>query len=213
MSYVTKANLIKIWAKIKALFYTRAEVDALIASGGGSGGGNSGTTTTIFDTSTYVGAIAVANETSNITITLNDNVQAGDKIRVYINGGVEYQHMQAAIIEFELYNPTENSLAGIGSVMSDTGASIGIISASVSSKLKITNQLKITIYCLTNTVYASGSNVYVSKVERLRSVATTTYISGDNVAYGSGSTITNYEYEDVIGTAIDGDDLTYGGDS
>ena len=144
-------------------------------------------------------------------ITLNDNVQAGDKIRVYANGGSTYPQMQAAIIEFELYNPSEKTLAGVGSVMCNTGASMGIISASVSSTLKITNQLKITIYCLTNSVHAAGSSVYVNKVERVRFVSTTTQLNGDEIPYGSNTITYNKIYEDVEGEPIDGDTLTYGG--
>lgn len=211
-TYLTKNDAASMYAS-SSNTYSKAEIDDKLENISANAVNNSGTTSVLFYANTHVGDMVVANNSSELTITLNDNVQAGDKIRVYVNGGSSYPQMQAAVIEFELYNPSEKTLAGVGSVMCNTGASMGIISASVSSTLKITNQLKITIYCLTNSVHAAGSSVYVNKVERVRFVSTTTYISGDNVAYGSGSTITNYEYGDVEGTAIDGDDLTYGGDS
>lgn len=126
-------------------------------------------TTTVLNTLTAVYTEAkAAGNTITKTITLTGSVKAGDKLKVYTNGGSSYPQLQAGVIEFELYNPTESTLAGQGSFMSISGGQKMIIGAEISATTTSTTSLKINVYPLTASDYAASSYVYVSKVERIR---------------------------------------------
>ena len=152
MAYLDKAGLTNLWAKIKATYEIKK------------------TTTTIYNTSTGIyTAAAAAGSLKSVSITLTSSVKAGDKLKVYVYGGSSYPAMQAGIIEFSLYSPTSTSLVGHGSFMSTSGGQKLIIAAEVnSSNAATTTSLKINVYTLAASDYASASYVYVNKVERIR---------------------------------------------
>ena len=152
MAYLDKAGLTNLWAKIKATYETKK------------------TTTTVYNTSTgiYTSALAAGN-VKTASITLTSSVKAGDKLKVYVYGGSSYPTMQAGIIEMTLYSPTSTTLVGQGSFISVSGGQKLIIAAEVnSSSAATTTSLKINVYTLAASDYASASYVYVNKVERIR---------------------------------------------
>lgn len=135
-----------------------------------SGLSSTKTTTVVYNTGTQITTPAQGAVTSK-TITLTDSVKAGDRLKVYINGGATAPQYQSGIIEFELCNSTGNytNVSGSGSFMSNTGSQAVIISAQVSAvNASTTKAMKISVYGITTSAASSGSNVYVYKVERVR---------------------------------------------
>ena len=128
------------------------------------------TTTTVFNTSTGIYTTAVAaNTVKTATVTLTSSVKAGDRLKVYVYGGTSYASMQAGIIEFELYSPSSTTLAGNNSFISVAGGQKLIIGAEINSTSSATTStLKINVYTLSASDYASASYVYVKQVDRIR---------------------------------------------
>lgn len=126
------------------------------------------TTTVVFNTSTQCTSPSQGAVTSK-SITLTDSVQAGDRLKVYVNGGSNAPHLQGGIIELEIFNPSSNSVVGAGTIMSSTGAQTVIISAQVSQiNATTTKTLNIKIWGLSTNASSSNSQVWVQKVERIR---------------------------------------------
>ena len=162
MAFLDKAGLANLWTKINNKFATKNHTHTEYES--------KKTTTTVFNTSTGIYTTAVAaNTVKTATVTLTSSVKAGDRLKVYVYGGTSYASMQAGIIEFELYSPSSTTLAGNNSFISVAGGQKLIIGAEINSTSSATTStLKINVYTLSASDYASASYVYVKQVDRIR---------------------------------------------
>lgn len=162
MAFLDKAGLAILWTKINNKFVSKDHTHTQYES--------KKTTTTVYNTSTgiYTTALA-ANNVKTTSITLTSSVKAGDRLKVYVYGGSSYATMQAGVIELVLYSPSSTSLVGNNSFLSVAGGQKLIIGAEINSTSSATTStLKINVYTLSASDYASASYVYVKQVDRIR---------------------------------------------
>lgn len=140
--------------------------DAITALIGKISGLSSPTTTVIYNTYTAVVETPPAQgAVISKSFTLS-GIQAGDRLKVYLNGGTSGSGAtsQAGIIELELFaSGSGRTVVGSGSFMSNTGGQLQMISAQVTG-----TALKISVFGMASASYASYAKVYLYKVERVR---------------------------------------------